>query len=376
MREEVVEWLLDSDPAMRWQVMEDLTNASPVEVAAERARVAVEGWGAGILSQQGPDGNWGTKDRETLIDLERLPDAADRRHLRELHRIDTTEMTQFLGVDADTVARWETDPLDIDDDETAQRYLRFLTWMQKSLGTYSPKWISTTYTLLMLVHLGIEPESPGAQRAVGLVADNVKWHLGEVERSFFDGETEQCINGMVVATGSYFNQEVDKVVDRLLSERLDDGGWNCEAERGSVRSSFDSTLSVLEGLLAFEQRVGGSAEVAAARRGAEEYLLERRLFRRLSDGEVVDPKYTTFSFPPRWHYDVLRALDYLRAAGNEGDERCAEAVDLVLTKQDASGRWVLEDSYPGLVFFDVDDGDGQPSRWNTLRALRVIDWYH
>lgn len=208
---------------------------------------------------------------------------------------------------------------------------------------------------------------------MALVRDNCRWeHAGQ---PFFSGEVEPCINGMVIALGTYFDQDVDGVVARLVGEQLEDGGWNCWVEYGSVRSSFATTIRVLEGLLAHERATGGSAESIAARRRGEEYLLERKLFRRKSTGEVADPAWLQFSFPTRWHYDVLRALEYLRAAGDPPDQRVDEAIQLLRSKQQPDGTWLLENTHPGKVHFTLEDGDGQPSRWNTLRALRVLNWY-
>ena len=296
----VVNWLLDSDPAIRWQVMRDLTHEPADVVAAERSRVALEGWGARLLSLQGPDGLWGG-------------------------------------------------------------------------GTLFPEWISTTHTLLVLRYMGLDPLSAQARRAVALVSDNAKWeHAGQ---AYFSGEVEPCINGKAVAIGSYFGQEVSGIVDRLLGEQMSDGGWNCEQENGSTRGSFHSTIDVLEGLLEHERSVKVTPELTAARRKGEAYLLDRHMFRRLSTGEIVDPEWLQFSFPPRYLYDVLRGLDYLRSAGVEPDERAAEAIDLVNSKRAEDGRWALENPHPGAVYFDMDEGEGKPSRWNTLRAMRVLDWY-
>lgn len=161
----------------------------------------------------------------------------------------------------------------------------------------------------------------------------------------------------------------------MLDEQLDDGGWNCEAENGSVRSSFHTTINVLEGLLAHDRATGGFAESIAARRRGEEYLLERKLFRRKSTGEVVNPAWLQFSFPVRWYYDVLRALDYFRSVGDAPDTRMNEAIDLLRSKRQPDGTWLLENTHPGKVHFALEDGDGRPSRWNTLRALRVLRWY-
>ena len=178
-----------------------------------------------------------------------------------------------------------------------------------------------------------------------------------------------------VETGAYFGVDVEPIVERLLDERLDDGGWNCEAENGSVRSSFDTTINVLDGLLGFERATGVSEQVRAARRGGEEYLLERGLFRRKSTGAVVQPAYLEFAFPYYWHYDVLHALDYFRQSGADPDPRMAEAAEVVKSKRQPDGRWLLDRAHPGRVYFDLEDGVGTPSRWNTLRALRVLKWW-
>jgi hypothetical protein len=211
------------------------------------------------------------------------------------------------------------------------------------------------------------------RRAVALVRDHCRWeHAGQ---RFFDGEVEPCINGRTVRLGVYFNQDVSAVVARLVGEQLDDGGWNCDTERGSVRSSFHTTINVLEGLLEHERSTGGTPDSIAARRRGEEYLLERHLFRRRSTGEVVRDTWLRFSFPPRWQYDVLRGLDYFRSAGDRPERRLHEAIDLLRSKQQPDGTWLLENTHPGAVHFSLDEGDGRPSRWNTLRALRVLRWY-
>lgn len=244
--------------------------------------------------------------------------------------------------------------------------------MKNSIGTLKPEWTATTWSLSLLRDLGLDPASEQARRAVALVREKSKWdHDGQ---NYFDGEVEPCINGHAVALGAYFGQNVDGIVERLMAEQLADDGWNCEAERGSTRSSFNTTIAVLEGLLEYERANGAPPNVASARVRAQEYLLERRLFRRMSTGEVIDSAWTQFSFPPRWHYDVLRGLDYLRNVRAEPDERCVEAIELVEGKRDSEGRWPLENTHPGRVHFEMEEGDGQPSRWNTLRALRVLAW--
>jgi hypothetical protein len=220
---------------------------------------------------------------------------------------------------------------------------------------------------------------------VGLVRDGVTWKGSGPEECddnpFFAGEVEPCINGQVAAAGAYFGQDVQGIVDRLLGEQLPDGGWNCEAPDRSTRSSFNTTICVLEALLEHERATEGSPEVTGARVRAQEYLLERRLFRRLSTGEVIeqdrkgDATWTRFAFPTWWHYDVLRGLEYLRDAGVAPDERVAAAIEVVASKRDGDGRWPLERRYPGVMPVEMDEGEGQPSRWNTLRALRVLRWY-
>jgi hypothetical protein len=222
--------------------------------------------------------------------------------------------------------------------------------------------------------MGLDPTSAQARTAVGLVRDKVTWGPEFGDAPFFEGEVEPCINGGVLALGGYFGETSDRLLDRVLGEQLKDGGWNCDAEKGSVRSSFHTTICVLEGLRECEKAKGATAAVTHARVRAQEYLLERRMFRRLSSGEVIDRNWTRFSFPTTWHYDVLRGLDYLRSAGIEPDERLAEAVGLVAKRRHQNGTWPLHDSHADSVHFEVEGGAGKPSRWNTLRALRVLKW--
>ena len=298
----VVDWLLDADPSIRWQVMRDLTGALAEAVAAERSRVASEGWGARLLDLQRPDGQWGD-------------------------------------------------------------------------GVATPFWWTNMYTLVFLRDLGADPASGRVRAAIDLVRERVTWGPEFGDSPFFEGEVEPCINGRVVALGAYFGQRSDRLVDRLLSEQLADGGWNCEAERGSVRSSFHTTICVLEGLLAFERAFGTTTAVSEARRRGQHYLLERRLLRRLSTGELVRPEWTRLAFPPLWHYDVLRGLDYLRAASVEPDRRVEEAVASVLERRQSDGRWLLDIRHRDTLYEEFAGVVGEPSRWVTLRARRVLDWY-
>ena len=371
---DTVAWLLDSDPSIRWQVLRDLTDEPPEAVAEERAKVATEGWGARLLALQRTDGQWGADvvDHIEVAAEGPLPSLEDRQLLRELIGLSQARMARWFGVDEADIASWETPEPDLKP-EHEERYRAALQWMRSAIGTLFPPWTSTAFTLQLLRDLGLDPTSGQARRAVALVRDTSRWEEGG--QAFFNGEVEPCINGRVVALGAYFGEDVEVVVDRLLGEQLDDGGWNCEAERGSTRSSFHTTICVLEGLLEYERATGGSTEVAAVRARGEEYLLERELFRRRSSGEVIDADWTRFSFPTWWHYDVLRGLDHLRNVGAEPDERCGEAIELVRSKRDQDGRWRLENRHPGRMHFEVDDGEGSPSHWNTLRALRVLDWY-
>jgi hypothetical protein len=314
---------MDSDPAIRWQVMRDVTRAPEGDVAAERARVATEGWGARLLALQRQDGHW---DKSTPARL----------------------------TSAEAINWWESLP-------------------PERQGTLFPEWTSAAWSLMLLRAFGLDPARAEARQAVRRVREQVAWeHDGE---PFFAGEVEPCINGKVVAIGAYFGENVYGIVERLLSEQMSDGGWNCEQENGSTRGSFHSTIDVLAGLLEYERAAGGSPEASAARLRGQEYLLERRMLRRLSTGEVIDTSWTQFSYPTYWYYDVLRGLDYLRAAGAVPDKRVAEAIELVETKRDADGRWPLENPHPGRLHFAMDEGEGRPSRWNTLRALRVLMWY-
>lgn len=307
---DVIAWLLDGDPSIRWQALLDLRDDVD-GAAAERARVATEGWGARLLELQDADGYWNG---------EEYGEDGDRR--------------------------------------------------------------SVIWSLQLLRRLGVDPEAPAVRAAVARVRDGVTWR-GHGELAFFHGEVEECANGGALALASYFGvlgEGSDRIVARLLDEQLPDGGWNCEPREESERSSFDSTICVLEGLLAYEQAVGDDVSdadtsmVTASRRRGEEYLLERNLFRRRSTGEIVLPRYANLAFPPYWYYDVLRALDHFRAAGAAPDARIAPAVDLLLAQRGDDGRWRAGSPWEGEVYFAVDAPEGEPSRWNTLRALRVLRW--
>jgi len=313
----VTAWLLDSDPSIRWQVMRDLLDAPEPEWRAQRAKVETEGWGARLLSYEDEDGQWAGGAF--------FPSGFDFREFEEVGQ----------------------------------------------------PWTATAFSLSQLREFGLDPSSDRARRAVELIGANSRWdHDGQ---PYWEGEVEECINGRTVADGAYFGADISPIVGRLVGERLDDGGWNCERANGSVRSSFATTINVLEGLLEYERATEGTPESREARRSGEEFLLERGLFRRLSTGEPADEQFLRFAHPNRWRYDVLRASDYFRAAaaltGAAADSRLGEAVDHVRSRRREDGTWSLDWTPPGRVWFDVDEGVGEPSRWVTLRAMRVLRWW-
>ncbi len=295
----VVRWLLEGDPGIRWQVMRDLTHEPDGIVAAERSRVAREGWARALLDRQAPEGWWSGPEEEG--------------------------------------------------------------------------WMISMDALALLREMGVDPSSDEARTAISRVKANLTWKtLGN--RPYFDGETEPCINGAILAFGSYFGERCDRIVDRLLSEQLADGGWNCDAPP-STRSSFNSTIRVLEGLLEYERTWGAASAVTNARLKAHEYLLERRMFRRLTTGEIIDRAWTRFAFPTVWHYDVLRGLDYLRDARVEPEERMAEAIGIVEARRHQNARWPMNHLHADRLGFSLETGVGRASRWNTMRAMRVLKWY-
>ncbi|HEX6946481.1 MAG TPA: hypothetical protein VF246_03945 [Acidimicrobiia bacterium] len=299
---DVLAWLMEGDPAIRWQVMADLTDETEQAVGDERSRVAKEGWGRRLL--------------------------------------------------------------DLRDEATGQ-------W---GGGTYVPKWTSTTYTLLLLIHMGLPPRVAESQRVVRDVRDKVRWRRPWAG-PYFSVIGEPCVTAMTVAIASYFGHpdwSTDSL-DWLLEQQRPDGGWNCD-ERSS-RGSFHTTISVLEALHAYQASDGPDAGAASTpRRSGHEYLLERRMFRTKSTGEPAHRSFPMFSFPPRWHYDLLRGMDYMRLALPRPDSRCEEALEVIQAKRRRDGRWNLQNTHRGLVHFEMEDGAGKPSRWNTLRAARVLKW--
>ncbi len=301
-----IQWLLNSDPAIRWQVMSDLTGETSDAIAAERSRVATEGWGAQLLALQSPAGHWGSL----------------------------------------------------------------------------PKWdLITLYSLEVLKDLGLDAASAQARRMIDRVDKRLVFKPLN-NRPYLHGETEPCINGRILGIGAYFKKPNDALAKQLLGEQLEDGGWNCEAwpflspkRPPSRRSSFHTTICVLEGLLEYERAGRKSAAVAKARKRGENYLLDRRMFRSLRTGKVIDNRWLHFSFPTFWHYDVLRGLDYLRNAGIKPDRRVGDAIEAVIERRHQNGRWPLNLVHPEHIPLAMETGVGSASRWNTLRACRVLRWY-
>jgi hypothetical protein len=298
--DDVITWMLRSDPAIAWQVYQDVTDAPIGYVTNERMQVATSGWGAQILAIPTP------------------PNASE------------------------------------------------VNWGEAG----NAEWFSLTQ-LHLLRDLGVEPEAEAVKSVVDHVAHNITWHWWD-NRPFFHGEVEPCINGRVLAIAAYFGQEWGDLLDKVLSDQMADGGWNCEQENGSTVGSFHSTINVLEGLFEVETAGRGNAQVTAARKRGEEYLLARRLMFRLSTGEVPNEHFLLFKFPPGYRYDVLRGLDYFRWTGLPTDPRMAEGVDLVASQRRDDGRWDLGEIDPAEVNAILDEVVGEPSRWITLKALRVL----
>lgn len=305
-----LKWLLDSDPSIRWRVMRDLTGEASNKIAAERSRVATEGWGAQLLARQSPRGDWGDGPRGWRKDLPK----DDRRLLIAL------------------------------------------------------------YSLVALMDLGLDPASKQARKMIDRVDKRLVFKRLN-HRPFLHGETEPCINGRILGIGAYFKEPNDALADQLLVEQLEDGGWNCEAPK-SQRSSFHTTICVLEGLLEYERAQGKSARVTKARKRAENYLLERSMFRSLRTGRVLNQRWLRFSFPTFWHYDVLRGLDYFRNAGIKADGRASDAIDIVMKRRHQNGRWPLNLLHPEFIPLKMETDIARASRWNTLRALQVLRWYN
>lgn len=313
-RDEPIQWLLEGDPGIRWQVLRDVAGAAASTVKRARQEVAREGWGARLLAVQDPEGTWAG------------------------------------GQSSDG-------------------------------GLYSPKWTSTTYTMLLLRDIGLPATNRQARKACKLLLDRGLERDGGINYGMWGkrwGRSETCITGMILSILAFFefdDDRLDVIADHLLDQQMPDGGWNCRRLYGATHSSVHTTISALEGLRFFElHRKRKLRAVRAAQQRGREFLLVHKLFRSHRTGEIIKPIFLRLSFPPRWHYDILRALDYFQAVKAPRDQRLAEAIEIVQNKQREDGRWPLENSYRGKAYFELESL-GAPSRWNTLRALRVLKWW-
>lgn len=300
-RPRLIPWLLEGDPAVRWQVLQDLAGAPAADVSAERRRIAAEGWGARLLGEQDDGGTW-------------------------------------------------------------------------AQGLYLPKWTSTTYTLLLLHRLGLPEDNPQAVRGCRCLWDGATYFGGGP--SLWHGPPDTCVAGMLVLLGSCFRYgepRLDAAVSWLLREQLPDGGWNCQSRRtGSLHGSFHTTISVLEALLAYRNS-GGAIDVRDASSAGEAFFLAHHLYRSHRTGVIANESFTRFPFPPQWHFDILRGLEYFRAAGAAPDPRLADAVERVRGASNADGRWKRPPPYPGRQWFTLEPPGA--SRVATLRCLRILRWW-
>ena len=309
-----IQWLLEGDPAIRWQTLRDLADANESSFERERQKISRQGWGARLLAKQHPEGLWAR------------------------------------GKSGDG-------------------------------GLYSPKWISTTYTMLTLRDFGLPSNNRQAQKACQLLLDGGLQPDGGIDYGAWAKWTRQgetCVTGMVLSILSYFRYDdarLDTLVNHLLQQQMSDGGWNCRRLNGATHSSVNTTISVLEGLHHYElHRKRALRHVREAQRRGREFLLVHRLFRSHRTGAVIKPIFLKLSFPPRWHYDILRALDYFQSVNAPRDPRLSEAMEIVRNARGSDGRWRLENIYKGKTYFEMERL-GAPSRWNTLRALRVLHWW-
>lgn len=294
-----IEFLMQGDPAIRWQTMRDLLDCPKTEYERERAKVRSEGWGKRLLDLQDEDGKWGG-------------------------------------------------------------------------GIYSPKWISTTYTLLLLREMGMPPNCAAARQGAQVILDSSVKSDKDSLRGI-----DTCIAGMWLALGAYFGSDdpmLEILVEHLLEEQMPDGGWNCRRHRVKTthHSSFHTTVNVLDGVRdAISRKIGPTKELQAAEDKAIELLLQHQMFRSDKTGNVINSKFKEFAFPPRWHYDVMRGLDFIRTTRFIKDPRLGEAFELVVAARGKDGRWKNATPYSGRVYFNLEPGR-EGSRWNTLRALRCL----
>ena len=316
---DVVEWLLDADTALRWQVERDLAHAPSAVWEATRERIATEGFGARLLALQDPDGQWAGG-------------------------------AYFPG------------GFDFDGPEAQ--------------GEGQP-WTATTWTLNSLREWGLDAAVLRRRRTAELLAANSRWEYDD--SPYWGGEVDCCINAYTLANGAWLGADVSGLLAEILRLRMPDAGWNCEWVSGATVSSFHSTLNTVKGLLYHDTVTGGTDETREARRAGEEYLLQRHLYRRRSTGEPVAPWALDLAYPFRWRYSVLNAAEHFRQAslldGTPPDPRMRDAMELIRDARQPNGTWLQGGRIPGRVWFEVDVPAGEPSKWLTLYATRVLEWW-
>lgn len=315
MDTDTTDWLLDSDPALRWRVERDVLHLPESAWSATKARVTTEGFGARLMSHQDSDGQW---------------------------------------------AGGAYFPADFD-------------WA--SIETKGQPWTATTWSLLLLREWGVD--AAALQGTAELLSINSRWEYDDLP--YWNGEVDCCINSWTLSNGLWLGADVDGLVDWFVEHQLEDGGWNCEWVEGAERSSFHSTLNALKGLLDYEQVTGDKSRASDSRRKGEEYLLERQLYRRLTTGDQVGSWATKFRYPFLWQYSILNAATYFRAASladtTDPDQRMSEAIEMIRDRQNEDGTWTQDGRSPGKVWFEIDVPAGEPSKWLTFHATTVLEWW-
>jgi len=301
---EVINWLLDGDVVIQYQVYRDLLDEDRKDL---REKISKEGWGRKYLLLRNKDGHWGR-------------------------------------------------------------------------GFYSPKWTSSHYTLIDLKNLGISPDIREAKETIELIIQNNKITDGGIHPEIKSNHSDVCVNGMFLNYACYFGTEEEKlesVVDFILSQQMKDGGFNCRSNKGGAEhSSLHTTLSVLEGILEF--RINGYkyriSELRKAEFESKEFILRHKLYRSHRTGNIIKSDFLKFPYPPRWYYDIMKSMDYFQTSKSGYDERMQDAIDEIIKKRRKDNTWSLQASHPGKVHFEIEKG-GMPSRWNTLRAMRILKYY-
>ncbi len=263
--------------------------------------------------------------------------------------------------------------------------LKFLNRRQQNgywgRGFYQPKWISTHYTLLDLKNLSLSPGNISVKETLNIIFEREKSPDGGIYPIGKNARSDVCVNGMILNYASYFHVQeaiLKSLVDFLLSQKMKDGGFNCESNRkGAFHSSLHSTLSVLEGILEYKRNnyKYRLTELENAQAESQEFILKHQLYRSIKTGGIINPNFLKLYYPPRWHYDILKAMDYFRLANVKYDRRMNDAIVVIQDKRDKDGLWKLPAKYPGETHFEMEE-TGKPSRWNTLRALRVLRHYN